>query len=329
MRAFLASQGITRPVLTRITAGRNSRVWRIDDPSGQWVLKEYYRHPGDPRDRLATEYGFAAFLQAGDVNGVPRPQGLDRSRGWGLYTYLHGDPVQDVSGDCIAQSADFICRINDLRHAPGAADLPRASEASFTPRQHLQQVRSRLEMLQGLTGPGPEYRQARELVGDGLVPAIENVGRTITGKCEKVMDVELPADQRILSPSDFGFHNALRGPDERLCFLDFEYAGWDDPAKLFCDFACQPQIPVTLDQAKAFQVRICEGLGMTGILPWAALLLPLYRIKWCCILLNEFRATGRLRRTHAGQERPDLLQRQLNKAAQYFQQHLRATVCQT
>ena len=38
-----------------------------------------------------------------------------------------------------------------------------------------------------------------------------------------------------ISPSDFGFHNALRtntGP----VFFDFEFSGWDDPAKTIIDF---------------------------------------------------------------------------------------------
>ena len=54
---------------------------------------------------------------------------------------------------------------------------------------------------------------------------------------------EIPLEDRCLSPSDFGFHNALQSA-ARLSFIDFEYAGWDDPAKLVCDFFCQPAVPV-------------------------------------------------------------------------------------
>jgi len=51
----------------------------------------------------------------------------------------------------------------------------------------------------------------------------------------------LPADETCLSPSDFGFHNALVDPSGALSFLDFEYAGRDDPAKPVSDFFCQPK----------------------------------------------------------------------------------------
>ncbi len=36
----------------------------------------------------------------------------------------------------------------------------------------------------------------------------------------------------IVSPSDFGFHNALLDDGGAISFLDFEYSGRDDPAKL-------------------------------------------------------------------------------------------------
>ena len=42
-----------------------------------------------------------------------------------------------------------------------------------------------------------------------------------------------------MSPSDFGFHNVIK-KDDFLYFIDFEYAGLDDPVKLICDFYCQP-----------------------------------------------------------------------------------------
>ena len=41
---------------------------------------------------------------------------------------------------------------------------------------------------------------------------------------------------QVFSPSDFGFHNALLKDNGKLCFLDFEYFGRDDPVKLMADF---------------------------------------------------------------------------------------------
>ena len=52
------------------------------------------------------------------------------------------------------------------------------------------------------------------------------------------------------------------------------------------------------------------------------LLLPLHRLKWCCIILNGFRGAGGLERSSAGTVEVDVLRSQLEKAAAYFDKHL-------
>ena len=129
-------------------------------------------------------------------------------------------------------------------------------------------------------------------------------------------------EERILSPSDFGFHNALEH-EATLSFVDFEYAGWDDPAKLICDFMCQPEVPVTHDQGQQFMEELLRELpGAEAVARRVALLLPVHRLKWCCILLNEFRMEDRKRREHAGLASDHLLREQLGKAQLYFDTHL-------
>jgi hypothetical protein len=130
------------------------------------------------------------------------------------------------------------------------------------------------------------------------------------------MDRPLATDQRCLSPSDFGFHNALINGDGHLTFLDFEYAGSDDPAKLAADFFCQPEVPVPLTFHARFVERIVDGLGLDqAAATRCVLLLDAYRIKWTCILLNEHLALGAARRLFADAGiRPERCAAQLAKA---------------
>jgi hypothetical protein len=100
---------------------------------------------------------------------------------------------------------------------------------------------------------------------------------------------ELESAQRCISPSDFGFHNALRETDGRIRFLDFEYAGWDDPAKMAGDFFAQLAVPVPDRLFEPF-VREClqSFVRPVELIKRAELLRPLYQVKWCCIALNVF-----------------------------------------
>src|SRR4029077_18624926 len=86
----------------------------------------------------------------------------------------------------------------------------------------------------------------------------------------------------------------------RLRFVDFEYAGWDDPAKTACDFVCQPNLPVPEEYATRFTQAVVAGLSDVSLHQHRiALLLPVRRLKWCCIMLNEFLPVGSRRRSFA------------------------------
>jgi hypothetical protein len=126
----------------------------------------------------------------------------------------------------------------------------------------------------------------------------------------------LPFADRCLSASDFGFHNALRTEDGQLKFIDFEYAGWDDPGKMVADFFCQPACPAPIDCFEEFAALVAERTREPEQqLHRFRLLLPVYRLKWCCILLNDFHpAGGRRRRFAADGQEDERKSQQLHKA---------------
>ena len=100
----------------------------------------------------------------------------------------------------------------------------------------------------------------------------------------------IPLSFQIISPSDFGSHNAIKDSSGKTIFIDFEYFGWDDPVKLTADVCLHPGM--SLDE-NAQQRWISEakklfaddsnfGLRLNA-------LYPLYAIRWALIMLNEYR----------------------------------------
>jgi hypothetical protein len=101
----------------------------------------------------------------------------------------------------------------------------------------------------------------------------------------------------VLSPSDFGFHNALRMRRGGWCFLDFEYAGIDDPAKLLCDAVARPGQTLPEDALK----MLCLYAGFSAEVGSRALqFLNLHRLKWACILVWRLTPEGAERGDFAG-----------------------------
>ena len=103
------------------------------------------------------------------------------------------------------------------------------------------------------------------------------------------LDEMLPQVDRILSPSDFGFHNVILTEQSGPRFIDFEYAGWDDPAKTAADFFFQPQIPAPKRYRKDFLNACLQHSEQDRIahhIRRAKILLPLIGLRWVRIVLN-------------------------------------------
>jgi thiamine kinase-like enzyme len=313
---FLKQQGICPERQERIQMGRNSRVWLIESGGTRWILKEYFRHPQDPRNRLHSESAFISFLNRFHLP-VPQVVSVDHRNSLGLYTWLEGVPVTQITEEHIAQCSTFIEKINEVHMNNGAKDLPPASEACIKNQLHWEYVQQRMQQLKKIEPVSALHQEVLDWINMALQPKLEKVLSQMNDTEEETEEL-FNHFEPILSPSDFGFHNILEYQGQ-LHFFDFEYAGWDDPAKLCADFACQPEYPVSEEHAKLFCQRLGEGLEQPDLPHRFNLLIPLYRIKWCCIMLNEFRKQDRERREHAASLEPTFhLNQQFSKAQNYF-----------
>lgn len=297
---LLESSGLGLPrAVVNFPGGGNNRVYRVETAAGPLLLKEYFRHPGDPRDRLGAEQAFSRFAWDHGIRSLPQSLGSDCEAGLGLYEFVEGRKLApgEVTAAHVAEAAAFFTDVNRHRADPAAWSLPLASEACFSLAEHLACVDRRVQRLAAIEPESDLHHQAAALVADRLLPAWNTVRAAVAAGGIPLND-PLPIAARVLSPSDFGFHNCLV-TDSGLKFIDFEYAGWDDPAKTVCDFFCQPAVPVPREHFERFLAAVISATGDAGIRDRVALLLPVYELKWCCIMLNEFLPVGDNRRSFA------------------------------
>jgi aminoglycoside phosphotransferase (APT) family kinase protein len=295
--------------------GRNNRVFRVETRQGECLLKLYFRDPSDSRDRLGHEYGFLEACHGVGIDALPKPLEKDSENGAALYEFIKGNRVEAVGTTEILLAAKFIEKINQHRENKMFRAIPHAAEACFSFQEHVRSVDRRIERLSQMESDSNLDREARFWVEKELIPAWKKIREQIVR--QKDLEKKLDQAMRILSPSDFGFHNSLRKKNGSLVFLDFEYAGWDDPAKLVCDLANQPDRPLSLLEAEPFSSSLVEWLGARDF--WRSrfrTLAPLYQVKWACIVLNDFLPFGRNRRKFQETQEPEASRKhlQLNKA---------------
>jgi hypothetical protein len=300
----------------------NNRVYRVDVEGTSVLAKIYFHHPEDRRDRLGAEFRFSTYAWNQGIRCIPEPLGCDPGLRLGLYAYIEGrrlDPPE-LSKGMLSRALGFVEALNRTRQAEAAKALLDVSEACFSMRAHLACVTRRVSRLKALAPQSLVDEEALRFIRSEVWEAWQEVMAAVVERVQRdliPMDEEVVPADRMISPSDFGFHNALWTPDERLIFHDFEYAGWDDPARLVCDFFCQPAVPVPHAYFDWFADSICGATGAPERCKRRChLLFPVYQIKWCCIMLNDFLAVGEERRRFArhGQEHEDRKAVQLDKA---------------
>ena len=248
----------------------------------------YKNQSGDDVGRVPSRDGVSPFPSACEISGL------------GLFTFVNGRKLraEEVTSEHVGQALDFVAELNRMRTGAEAGTLPAASEACFSVAEHLACVERRVARLEQIAPASALEREAAAFVAAELKPAWSKIRATIEGQIQP--DAPLGLAGRCLSPSDFGFHNALLADDGRLRFFDFEYAGWDDPAKLACDFFCQPQVPVAFGHRENFLNQLAQALELApAFSDRVRRLQPAYQVKWCCIMLNEFVGGDQARRDFA------------------------------
>jgi hypothetical protein len=314
-----AADLLSAPVtaLEEAGGGRNSRVYRLRvEPSKSYALKAYFRHASENRARMETEFASLEFLWEGGVRNIPRPVVSSPELGFAIYSWIEGRriAVRDVTPSSIQAATDFLCRVAEQRGRPGSESIRPASEACFSGRAIVENLERRLEPLRARS----ESRELQSFLSSRFSPALQRICDWSQRRAPKEFNEELDRQSRTLSPSDFGFHNALSDDSGKMFFLDLEYFGWDDPAKTVSDFLLHPGMALSLALKRQFAVTLVQGLPWSkGLRERVQAYYPLFGLKWCLILLNEFLPDQLLRRRFAGmneQDRQGKQMEQLEKA---------------
>ncbi len=288
--------------VTRVPGGGNNRIFRVEVAGGErFALKAYDAGSGDADARLDAEFRALSFIWWHGLRAVPRPLAIDAGHVCALFGWVEGSPVPLPREADIDAALQFLAELRRLASSCNALTLPEAKEACLAGAEVVAQIERRLSRLDAVAGEHAEL--ARFLSGD-FVPVFEAAraaARRGYGNAGLDFEAAVASRQRTLSPSDFGFHNALKQRDGGLVFVDFEYFGWDDPAKLVSDFLLHPGMTLDMALKRRFVAGAREVFaGDPEFATRLRLLYPLFGARWCLILLNEFLPRRWRRRVFAG-----------------------------
>ncbi len=300
-------------LVEKIAAGGNSRIFKINrEIGGAVALKKYPPHSSSDRNRQFVETVAYRVLQ----NSIFTPKLLycDFITGYNLYSWVDGEKIETFGSEQLDVALEFIEELIAQTKLQNVG-VPMASEACIAVTDIFHQIECRLKDLTAV-----DNSLLNEFLIKSFIPIYELLhSKIIANNGYEFISQKLPEENWVLSPSDFGFHNSLKSNEGKIIFLDFEYFGFDDPAKLINDFVWHPGM-LTSEEVKKYWM-----LSMLNLFPNDQFLLervktswPLYGLRWALITLKEFTRNGWSDRNYAQSShegyRADKLERQLSKS---------------
>ena len=171
--------------------------------------------------------------------------------------------------------------------AAARTEIGEASEACLSGPRILSQIERRYASLEAIKHDVAEFAA---FFDDTLVPSLHRFAASAREAYRRLgLDFaeEIAPQFRTLIPSDLGAHNALRGRDGKLSFLDFEYFGWDDPLTSIANFIMHPGMHLSDQQKGNYQQALLRHFRRHAEADRLAALMPLYGLRWCAIILGE------------------------------------------
>jgi Ser/Thr protein kinase RdoA (MazF antagonist) len=219
----------------------NNRLLRLRGADGrELVAKLYYR---DDRGRLEREFGAFRLLRERGLAAVPTAHLADAGDYYAVYSFEPGRTrtAAELTLDELAAIGRLAAALQVRRPEDGGG-LPLAFAARSL-AERIDGLRARLAACRRAAAAPDAYGPLRAVVAEIDLPSV--VDRLIAAATDGLTAAELaepvPEDLLRLNSGDFAPHNIVVRPDGSLCALDFEYAGWDDPAVVPVGFLAADQ----------------------------------------------------------------------------------------
>tara|TARA_B100000963_G_scaffold360516_1_gene391687 strand:- start:4705 stop:5712 length:1008 start_codon:yes stop_codon:yes gene_type:complete len=265
--------------------GINSLIVKLKHlDSKESILKIYPSFVNDKRDRLVNEITFLKFLEINNINNCPKVLYFNQENNFSVLSWIEGIKLKDSRDLELEDVANFFCILNNS-NLKKSNHLPLASEANFNLEETIKfinQIAQNKLVNLGRFSPDNYFSSwFRNVLMDDIFTTLSYVeGKFLLHK----FNFE---NNKIISQSDVGLHNILV-KNKKLFFIDFEYAGWDNPMKFISDWILQPDSFFPRKKPLDFFQPLVDSV--INDINWKDNIEPyllLNRIRWCLIISNK------------------------------------------
>ena len=278
--------------------GNNSSIIKLKNPTDQReiAVKFYRKNNKEHINRQRRESNFIKKAKETKAKDYVPTIFMEKEDKWTAFYWIEGENMKTLKETDIMTIGDFIENLNqkknnDVDEKENAVDaLINISALEIQLNQRIK------EIIEAPKVSGKEDLRdwmINKVIQKGIKDSNKIYDKI---KCENYF-TEIKNSQ-ILSPSDVGIHNTIR-TEKGLVFIDFEYSGFDDLAKLACDWVLQPEYPLNRKKEEQLINRLEEmDVYANKTKNWIQRYMTikeLYHFKWCLIMYKCMCITNKIK----------------------------------
>ena len=304
-----------------VEGGRNSRIYRVENNGDVYALKFFRSDKDGKKERWEAETTALELFFMNGITSTPKVIAKDRERNCVLIEWIDGEKVDEYGAKEINDIMGFIQKVHDIALCAKDHEVRRATDATLNGDDIVNQINARLDRIESSRS---KYSQLDKFINENFMPVFNEVSawsQEEYKRCGLNFNEDIEFEQRTLSIVDFGFHNILR-QDNDYYFFDFEFFGWDDPAKLVADTLQHPGMNLNDEKKQALFEGFIKVFGKDEkFLSRLKLLYPLFGLKWCMIMLNPFQPGYQLLKSDGDVQRNTQLKRVQNLTKSVYESY--------
>lgn len=230
------------------------------------------------KNYFLKELNFYSFLKKSNIQNVPKILNISKKRRVIKFDFVKKN-ISMKNKELISKNIKFIKDINSFKNYKikfkYAKDFTNNGQSYFKElKSRLQSAKSKIKIIN---------TKKNNLIIRYLEKEIYYLNKIkYFNKFEKLKKKEI-----IISPCDFHRRNMILN-NKRVYYIDFEYSGFDDLAKLFSVYFLQPELNIKLYFFNHFEKKIEKSFPKySNIIHRIKYLFPIIYLRWCLILINK------------------------------------------
>ncbi len=278
--------------IEELRGGMNNRSYSLRTSDGRVLFGKIYKQSlSDYRDRFAHEVKFLSYSEELEGRRTPTLLETDANAKAAILTLEEGalwPDETDAPLEIWNRFLEFLLDLQQKKDLSKAKKMPRAAESCDTLQEHLDLVSKRRNLWLARAKANEVEHELANWIQIELEDAFQKLAKRMISS--ELFRKPISPAALIISPSDFGLHNALFAKDGSIRFIDFEYAGWDDPAKTISDFFAQPRYPAPRELYEDWKSTLASLLPQEEVKSFSErlpLISSCIELKWIYVIMGK------------------------------------------